>query len=109
MEEHLPALMKMGCTAIVCSHDIMAMNTLKQCEKLGIQVPDQLSIIGFDDLPLCETTTPPLTTIRQDRTELGRSAYCALASQMQHVPLSTLLLHTTLVRRDTCAPLPAEE
>lgn len=109
MEEHLPALLKMGCTAIVCSHDVLAQSTLKQCEKLGIQVPDQLSIIGFDDLPLCETTTPPLTTIRQDRTELGRSAYCALSSQMEGVPLSTFLLHTTLVRRDSCAPLPAKE
>lgn len=109
MEEHLPALLKMGCTAIVCSHDVLAQSTLKHCEKLGIQVPESLSIIGFDDLPLCEHTTPPLTTIRQDRTELGRSAYCALSSQMEGVPLSTFLLHTTLVRRDSCAPLPAEE
>lgn len=109
MEEHLPALLEMGCTAIVCSHDVLAQSTLNHCAKLGIQVPDQLSIIGFDDLPLCEHTTPPLTTIRQDRTELGRSAYCALSSQMEGVPLSTFLLHTTLVRRDSCAPLPAEE
>ena len=101
--------MEQGCTAIVCSHDVLASQLLKYCREHNIRVPEDVSIIGFDDLPLCETTVPPLSTIRQDRTELGRSAYCALSSQMTGVPLSTFLLHTTLVRRDSCAPLPAEE
>ena len=108
MEEHLPALLKMGCTGIVCSHDVLAQSTLKHCAEMGIRVPEDVSIIGFDDLPLCQHTQPPMTTIRQNRTELGRSAYCALSSQMEGVPLSTFLLHTELVRRDSCAPLPAE-
>lgn len=108
-EKYLPELMEQGCTAIVCSHDVLANQLLKYCREHNIRVPEDVSIIGFDDLPLCETTVPPLTTIRQDRTELGRSAYCALSSQMAGVPLSTFLLHTTLVRRDSCAPLPAEE
>lgn len=104
-EEYLPALLKMGCTGIICSHDVLAQLTLKQCKKLGIRVPEDVSIIGFDDLPLCGLTQPPLTTIRQDRTELGRSAYCALSSQLEGVHLSTFLLHTELVERDSCAPL----
>lgn len=106
LTDHLPALLAMGCTAVVCSHDVLASQVLEYCAGHGIRVPEDISVIGFDDLPLCETTTPPLTTIRQDRTELGRSAYCALSSQMEGVPLSTFLLHTTLVRRDSCAPLP---
>lgn len=102
MEEHLPALLGQGCTAILCSHDTLAVSVLDHCRKTGIRVPEDVSILGFDDLPRCQGTQPPLTTIRQDRTELGKSAYCALSSQMEGVSLSTFLLHTELVTRDSC-------
>lgn len=102
IETHLPKLLDMGCTAIVCSHDTLAATAVNKCHDLGLQVPGDVSIIGFDDLPLCRHTVPPLTTIRQNRTELGKSAYCALSSQMEEVPLSTFLLHTELICRDTC-------
>lgn len=113
MEKHLPELVELGCTAIVCSHDMLASHILAHCHEHGIRVPEDVSIIGFDDLPLCEHTTPPLTTIRQNRTEIGKSAYCALSSQMEGVPLSTFLLHTELIERESCAKvsevLPAAE
>lgn len=102
MEEHLPALLGLGCTAILCSHDSLAIGALDHCRKTGIRVPEDVSILGFDDLPRCQGTQPPLTTIRQDRTELGKSAYCALSSQMEGVSLSTFLLHTELVTRASC-------
>lgn len=101
--EHLPRLVALGCTAIFCSHDVLARSALQQCREMGLRVPEDISIMGFDDIPLCQSTTPPLTTIRQNRTELGKSAYCALSSQMSHVPLSTFLLHTELIRRGSCA------
>lgn len=100
---HLPQLIEQGCTAIMCSHDALAKAVLQQCAKTGVRVPEDVSIMGFDDLPLCRSTTPPMTTIRQNRTELGKSAYCALSSQMEGVPLSTFLLHTELVERGSCA------
>ena len=106
MEEHLPALLGLGCTAILCSHDSLAIGALDHCRKTGIRVPEDVSILGFDDLPRCQGTQPPLTTIRQDRTELGKSAYCALSSQMEGVSLSTFLLHTELVTRDSCGAPP---
>ena len=106
MEEHLPALLGQGCTAILCSHDSLAIGALDHCRKTGIRVPEDVSILGFDDLPRCQGTQPPLTTIRQDRTELGKSAYCALSSQMEGVSLSTFLLHTELVTRDSCGAPP---
>ncbi len=106
MEEHLPALLGLGCTAILCSHDSLAIGALDHCRKTGIRVPEDVSILGFDDLPRCQGTQPPLTTIRQDRTELGKSAYCALSSQMEGVSLSTFLLHTELVTRSSCGAPP---
>lgn len=100
---HLPRILGMGCTAIMCSHDVIARRTMEHCQELGYRVPEDISILGFDDIPMCQNTTPPLSTIRQNRTELGKSAYCALSSQMQGVPLSTILLHTELIERESCA------
>ena len=103
LDEHLPALLKQGCTAIVCSHDTLAQAVLERCREKGIRVPEDVSVMGFDDLPLCESCVPALTTIRQDRTELGKSAYCAMASQIEGVAPSTFLLHTELIPRSSCA------
>lgn len=103
LQDHLPRLLEYGCTAILCSHDTLAEKVLNRCRELGRKIPEDISILGFDDLPLCEKTDPPLTTIRQDRTKLGKSAFCALSSQFEKVPLSTLLLHTELVKRGSCA------
>ena len=103
IEEHLPRILKLGCTAIMCSHDILAEQVMKRLQEQGLRIPEDISVLGFDDIPLCETTTPPLTTVRQNRTEIGKSAYCALSSQMEGVPLSTFLLHTELVKRASCA------
>ena len=103
MSEHRPALLAQGCTAIMCSHDNLAISALAHCAEIGIRVPEDISILGFDDLPLCRCTYPPLTTIRQNRTEIGKSAYCALSSQIEGVPLSTFLLHTELIQRASCA------
>ena len=108
LNEQLPALLQLGCTAIMCSHDRLAISVLEACRSRGIRVPEDVSVLGFDDLPISRCTQPPLSTIRQDRTELGKSAYCALASQMEGVPLSTFLLHTELIRRGSCAPVPVE-
>ncbi len=102
LSTHLPRLLEGGCTAIVCSHDLYAQGVMARCQELGYRVPEDISIVGFDDLPLCQNTTPTLTTIRQNRDELGRSAYCALSSQLSQVPLSTFLLHAELVKRESC-------
>lgn len=106
---HLPRLLKEGCTAIVCSHDILAHSVMVHCKELGLRVPEDVSILGFDDIPLCRYTFPPLTTIRQDRENLGKSAIYALSSQMNNVCVSSLLLHAELIERASCAPLSKPE
>ena len=103
LSQNLSRLLKAGCTAIVCSHDILASSALVYCTELGLSIPGDVSILGFDDIPLCCHTTPPLSTVRQDREQLGKSAFFALSSQLNNVPISTLLLHPQLMVRSSCS------
>ena len=105
LNQHLPRLLKEQCTAILCSHDLLASAVLVYCTELGLSVPGDVSILGFDDIPMCSHTAPPLSTIRQDREQLGKSAFFALNSQLSHVPISTLLLHPQLIIRSSCAEI----
>lgn len=104
--KHLPRLLENGCTAIICSHDLLAQSALVYCSELNLRVPDDISILGYDDIPLARHTMPPLTTIRQNRPALGKSAFYALSSQLNGVPLSTHLLHAELICRDSCGQAP---
>lgn len=107
--KHLPRLLNMGVTAIVCSHDLLANAAMVQCQELGYHVPEDISIIGFDDLPLSSYTIPPLTTIRQNRPELGKCGYYALDSLVNQVSIGTILLHAQLIERESSgSPLPKE-
>lgn len=106
LEQHFPRLMEKGCTAIICSHDLLAHTVMIHCAELGMRIPEDLSIVGFDDIPLCRYTFPPLSTIRQNRTELGKSAFYALSSQLNQIPISTLLLHAELIQRESIGPAP---
>lgn len=103
LSKHLPRLLEGGCTAIACSHDMLAHGVMLHCRELGLRIPEDISIVGFDDVPICRYTVPPLTTIRQNRTELGKSSFFALSSQLNRVPLSTFLLHAELIERESCA------
>lgn len=103
MEKHLPRLLDMGVTAIICSHDLIANAAMIQCQQLGYSVPKDISIIGFDDLPICPYTSPPLTTVQQERTELGKCGYYALDSLINNVSIGTILLHTRLIVRGSTA------
>ena len=96
-----------GITAIICNQDTLASATLTQCQQLGFQIPDDISIIGFDDLPIAACTSPPLTTIRQDRLELGKSGFFALSSLLNHIPISTYLLHAQLIQRESTGKVPS--
>ncbi|MBR5799272.1 MAG: LacI family DNA-binding transcriptional regulator [Lachnospiraceae bacterium] len=94
-------LLKEGATAIACATDMIAHQTIRECKKLGYRVPEDVSIVGFDDIPISAYTVPPLTTIRQDRIELGKSGYMALLSLMNHVSISKNLLRPQLIIRNS--------
>lgn len=108
LEKHLPRLLKKGCTAIVCSHDLLAHAVMIHCRELGLRIPEDVSVIGVDDLPLCRYTVPTLSTIRQDREELGKSAFSALVTQLNQVSVSSILLHAELIQRDSMGPAPTK-
>lgn len=105
MSTHLPRLLERGCTAIMCSHDLLAHSAMIHCRERGLRVPEDISILGFDDIPLCRYTTPPLTTIRQNRSALGKSAFYAMSSLLNKVAISSLLLHPELMIRSSCASM----
>ncbi len=61
-------------TAIVCLHDWVARNLYEEAASLGFEIPGDVSVTGFDDLPFASSLTPPLTTLRQPFEEIGRTA-----------------------------------
>lgn len=101
---HLPRLLEAGCTAILCSHDLLALEVLEHCRRLNVRVPEDVSILGIDDLPACQSVCPALSSIRQDRTELGKSAYYALRSQIHGIHISCLKLHPEIILRQSTGP-----
>ena len=104
--KYIPKLIEQGVTAILFSHDIRAISAITECKDRNIRIPQDLSIIGFDDLPMTEYTVPSLTTIRQDRISLGKCGYYALNCLLNKVPIGSIQLRATLVVRDSTGPVP---
>jgi len=69
-------------TAILVSNDQMALGLLRRLHEVGRKVPGDISVVGFDDIPEAAYFTPPLTTVRQDFTELGRRCLHALLDRI---------------------------
>lgn len=103
---YLPKLLSHGVTAVLFSHDVRAISAYTECRELGIRIPEDLSIIGFDDLPMAASTEPPLTTIRQDRIALGKCGYYAVTRLLDNVPLSSISLRAPLIVRNSTGPVP---
>jgi len=69
--------------AIICLHDLIALNVLKRAAERGWKVPEQVAVAGFDDLPQAASSHPPLTTVHQPLYEMGRRAVEKLMEQIQ--------------------------
>lgn len=70
-------------TALACYNDLVAVGALKACSTLGVSVPSDIAIVGFDDIPLASLVTPALTTIHVQRYALGRMAGETLMRQLR--------------------------
>ncbi|MGN9844453.1 LacI family DNA-binding transcriptional regulator [Nonomuraea sp. H19] len=93
-------------TAIFACNDGEAMGVYRAAHELGLRIPDDLSVIGFDDLPTIRWMIPPLTTIRQPLTEMAATAAAMLVklAQGDPPPQSRVELGTDLVVRSSTAP-----
>jgi DNA-binding LacI/PurR family transcriptional regulator len=96
-------LLKAGVTAIVCASDPLALGAVRAVRRAGLSVPDDVSVVGYDDSALMSCTDPPLTTVRQPIESMGRAAIDVLAGLIAGASLSSdeLLFEPELVVRGT--------
>ena len=94
-------------TAIFAGNDRQAAGVYRALHERGMTVPDQMSVIGFDNLPFTELLSPPLTTVHAPRLELGRTAATMLLRLINAEPLemSRVVLPTQFIERPSCRPL----
>ena len=93
-------------TAIFAGSDQQALGVYEAARQRGLQVPRDLSVVGFDDLPVARWVSPPLTTVRQPLAEMGRAAAQVLGELIGGVPLRSkrVELSTELIVRESTAP-----
>ncbi|MGC1261282.1 MAG: LacI family DNA-binding transcriptional regulator [Jannaschia helgolandensis] len=93
-------------TAVFCGNDVLAVGALHRARDLGISVPRDVSVVGFDDIELAQVTYPPLTTVHVPHREMGRQAGLALTKLVKDgmAPEATEL-KTRIVFRGTLAPV----
>jgi DNA-binding LacI/PurR family transcriptional regulator len=93
-------------SAVFAQNDRMAVGSIRALQEAGRLVPDDVSVIGFDDIPLASYFDPPLTTLRQPMEESGRRAARLLIETIQNPdrPPELVLTHARLIERASCAP-----
>jgi DNA-binding LacI/PurR family transcriptional regulator len=98
-------------TAVMCSNDMTAIGVMRQAYDLGVVIPRDLSVVGFDDIRLAQFVIPPLTTVQMSQTELAKIAFRALLTETARktrAPGKTdYPLSTNLVLRRSTAVAPA--
>ncbi|MEU9328100.1 substrate-binding domain-containing protein [Streptomyces canus] len=97
-----------GVTAVFAANDQMALGVLRALREAGRDVPGDVSLVGYDDIPEAEYVWPPLTTVRQDSGEAGRRALELLVARIEGRPRTGTLvaLLPELVVRGSSGPPP---
>lgn len=95
-------------TAIACANDEVAVGAMRAVQDAGLRVPEDVSVVGFDDHPMSEFVRPALTTVHQDFEALGALAFRALMALIggKELPEDNSVLPTLKVRESTTAPSP---
>jgi DNA-binding LacI/PurR family transcriptional regulator len=104
-------LVRRGITGIICASDILALGAIRAVRRAGMQVPADVSVVGFDDSSLMNCTDPPLTTIRQPIEAMGQAAVTLLVNQVagEPVPTDEMFFEPELVVRGSTAPAPKDQ
>ena len=100
-------LLAAGVTGIICASDPMALGAIRAVRRAGLRVPQDVSVIGYDDSALMNCTEPPLTTVRQPIEPMGRMVIELLVNQMAgvSVTLDELRFEPELVVRGSTGPV----
>lgn len=93
-------------TAIFACNDLMALGVYEAAREAGLRIPDDLSVVGYDDLSVAEWAGPPLTTVRQPLFEMGRQASTMLVDLDHGAEAPRVDLATDLVVRSSTGPMP---
>lgn len=89
-------------SAIACASDLIAIGAIKALRQAGKRVPNDIAIVGFDDIPTAEHLAPALTTIRQDTFAAGKALVDSVLSLIDNKSISSSLLKADLIVRDSC-------
>ena len=91
-------------TAIMCSNDLTAIGVLQKSYRAGFRIPQEMSIIGFDDIQMARMMIPPLTSIQVSRLEVAKMAVKALRAHIEeNSPQREYTIDTRLVVRESSA------
>ncbi|CCH78548.1 HTH-type transcriptional regulator reg1 [Nostocoides japonicum T1-X7] len=101
-------LIERGATAAVCGSDLMALGAIREARARGLRVPDDFSVVGYDDSLLIAFTDPPLTTVRQSVQSMGEAAVRALLDEVrgESAPRGEFVFRPELVVRRSTAAAP---
>lgn len=91
-------------TAVICGNDVLAAGAIVRAKQLGIGVPDQVSVTGFDDISLATVVTPALTTVRVPQLAMGASAAKLMLDLLANGATQSHELMTEVVHRESLAP-----
>ncbi|GAA4714788.1 LacI family DNA-binding transcriptional regulator [Pedococcus ginsenosidimutans] len=101
-------LLDKGCTAVVCGSDLMALGAIRAVRRAGLRVPEDFSVVGYDDSPLIAFTDPPLTTVRQSVQAMAEAAVRALLDEIsgEAAPRAEYVFRPELVVRASTGASP---
>ena len=88
--------------SVICSNDVTALKIMKWVHDLHFHIPDDVQVIGYDDIPLAKLFYPSLTTIEQPAYEIGKQAALGLINQLEHNDITTkVVLDVDVIHRES--------
>lgn len=107
--EAVNTFMQKGVTAVFCACDASAVGVIRHLKAIGKKVPDDVSVVGYDDSPLALAVSPTLTTVTQDFYRIGQVASSMMSALFMGLPLHNETVMPTLTIRNSSGPAPKKD